>query len=89
MSIPTKTVGSSTGGSSVTASETPKSAVALRSAPTELTGEPLAAAYEKRVQTLQESLKERDQVVQMLTQRLEQAADQLTAYLTRQEPVVS
>ena len=77
MSIPTKTVGSSTGGSSVTASETPKSAVALRSAPTELTGEPLAAAYEKRVQTLQESLKERDQVVQMLTQRLEQAADQL------------
>ena len=77
MSIPTKTVGSSTGGSSVTASETPKSAVALRSAPTELTGEPLAAAYEKRVQTLQDSLKERDQVVQMLTQRLEQAADQL------------
>ena len=77
MSIPSKTVGSSTGGSSVTASETPKSAVALRSAPTELTSEPLAAAYERRVQTLQDSLKERDQVVQMLTQRLEQAADQL------------
>ncbi len=77
MSIPTKTVASSTGGPSATASETPKSAAASRSAPTELTGEPLAAAYEKRVQTLQDSLKERDQVVQMLTQRLEQAADQL------------
>lgn len=42
-----------------------------------LTGEPLATAYEKRIQTLQDTLKERDQVVQMLTQRLEQAADQL------------
>ena len=42
-----------------------------------LTGEPLSTAYEKRIRTLQETLKERDQVVQMLTQRLEQAADQL------------
>ena len=42
-----------------------------------LTGEPLAVAYEKRIQTLQDTLRERDQVVQMLTQRLEQAADQL------------
>ena len=31
----------------------------------------------KRIHTLQDSLKERDQIVQMLTQRLEQAADQL------------
>lgn len=45
--------------------------------PAGLTGEPLATAYEKRIQTLQDTLKERDQVVQMLTQRLEQAADQL------------
>lgn len=42
-----------------------------------LTGEPLAVAFEKRIQSLQGALKERDQVVQMLTQRLEQAADQL------------
>lgn len=42
-------------------------------APTRLTGEPLSVAYEKRIHTL----KERDQAVQMLTQRLEQAADQL------------
>lgn len=46
-------------------------------APNGIADEPLAAAYEKRIQTLQDSLKERDQVVQMLTQRLEQAADQL------------
>lgn len=46
-------------------------------APSGLTGEPLATAYEKRIRTLQDTLKERDQVVQMLTQRLEQAADQL------------
>ncbi len=46
-------------------------------AQTRLTGEPLSAAYEKRILTLQDTLKERDQVVQMLTQRLEQAADQL------------
>lgn len=45
--------------------------------PSALTGEPLAIAYEKRIRTLQDTLKERDQVVQMLTQRLEQAADQL------------
>ena len=42
-----------------------------------LTGEPLVTAYEKRIHTLQDTLKERDQVVQMLTERLEQAADQL------------
>ncbi len=46
-------------------------------APSGLTGEPLSTAYEKRIQTLQDTLRERDQVVQMLTQRLEQAADQL------------
>ncbi len=46
-------------------------------APTRLAGEPLSVAYEKRIHTLQDTLKERDQVVQMLTQRLEQAADQL------------
>lgn len=45
--------------------------------PAGLTGEPLSTAYEKRIRTLQDTLKERDQVVQMLTQRLEQAADQL------------
>jgi len=45
--------------------------------PSGIADEPLAAAYEKKIQTLQGSLKERDQVVQMLTQRLEQAADQL------------
>lgn len=45
--------------------------------PSGLTGEPLSTAYEKRIRTLQDTLKERDQVVQMLTQRLEQAADQL------------
>jgi hypothetical protein len=52
----------------------------MKGGPTASTGiadEPLAAAYEKRIHTLQDSLKERDQVVQMLTQRLEQAADQL------------
>lgn len=42
-----------------------------------LAGDPLATAYEKKISSLQDSLKERDQVVQMLTQRLEQAADQL------------
>ncbi len=46
-------------------------------APGGIADEPLAAAYEKRLHTLQDTLKERDQVVQMLTQRLEQAADQL------------
>lgn len=46
-------------------------------APAGLIGEPLTTAYEKRIHTLQDTLKERDQVVQMLTQRLEQAADQL------------
>ncbi|MBC7815966.1 MAG: hypothetical protein IAG10_03600, partial [Planctomycetaceae bacterium] len=46
-------------------------------APAGIADEPLAAAYEKRIHTLQDSLKERDQIVQMLTQRLEQAADQL------------
>jgi hypothetical protein len=45
--------------------------------PNGIADEPLATAYEKRIHTLQDSLKERDQVVQMLTQRLEQAADQL------------
>lgn len=45
--------------------------------PSGLTGEPLSTAYEKRIRTLQDTLNERDQVVQMLTQRLEQAADQL------------
>lgn len=54
--------------------------LALKGSPTASAGiadEPLATAYEKRIQTLQDSLKDRDQVVQMLTQRLEQAADQL------------
>lgn len=74
MSIPTESVARPTGGPPVAASAPPKSTVASHPA---LTGEPLAVAYEKRVQTLQDSLKERDQVVQMLTQRLEQAADQL------------
>ena len=46
-------------------------------APDKLNSEPLTTAYEKRIHTLQDTLKERDQVVQMLTQRLEQAADQL------------
>lgn len=46
-------------------------------APSGLMGEPLSTAYEKRIRKLQDTLKERDQVVQMLTQRLEQAADQL------------
>lgn len=44
---------------------------------TGLTDEPLIAAFERKIRTLQDTLKERDQVVQMLTQRLEQAADQL------------
>jgi hypothetical protein len=74
MSIPTESVARPMGGPAVAASAPPKSSVASHPA---LTGEPLAVAYEKRVQTLQDSLKERDQVVQMLTQRLEQAADQL------------
>lgn len=74
MSIPTESVARPTGGPPVAASGLPKSSAAAHPA---LTGEPLAVAYEKRVQTLQDALKERDQVVQMLTQRLEQAADQL------------
>lgn len=71
MSIPTETAARSTGGPPAAV---PKPTVAARPA---LIGDPLAVAFEKRVQTLQDSLKERDQVVQMLTQRLEQAADQL------------
>jgi hypothetical protein len=43
----------------------------------ELADSPLIAAYEQRIRSLQDSLNDRDEVVQMLTQRLEQAADQL------------
>lgn len=43
----------------------------------ELADGPLIAAYEQRIRSLQDSLNDRDEVVQMLTQRLEQAADQL------------
>lgn len=51
--------------------------VAPTAASSTLTADPLSSAYEKKISSLQDSLKERDQVVQMLTQRLEQAADQL------------
>ncbi len=79
MSLPADTASRVTAGNASAASDAlqpvvPKSGVGLKSV---VADELLSRAYEKRIHTLQDSLKERDQIVQMLTQRLEQAADQL------------
>ena len=79
MSLPADTASRFTAGDASSASEASRPVVAKsgRGSKSVVADEPLATAYEKRIHTLQDSLKERDQIVQMLTQRLEQAADQL------------
>ena len=79
MSHPADTASRFTAGDASSASEASQPVVAKsgRGSRSVVADEPLATAYEKRIQTLQDSLKEREQIVQMLTQRLEQAADQL------------
>ena len=79
MSLPADTASRFTAGDASPASEAsqPVAAKSSRGSNSVVADEPLATAYEKRIHTLQDSLKERDQIVQMLTQRLEQAADQL------------
>ncbi len=79
MSLPADTASRFTAGEARSASEASQPVVAKsgRGSKSVVADEPLATAYEKRIQTLQDSLKEREQIVQMLTQRLEQAADQL------------
>ncbi len=79
MSLPADTASRFTAGDARSASEAPPPVAAKsgRGSNSVVADEPLATAYEKRIHTLQDSLKERDQIVQMLTQRLEQAADQL------------
>ncbi len=79
MSHPADTASRFTAGDASSASEASPPAVAKsgRDSRSVVADEPLATAYEKRIHALQDSLKERDQIVQMLTQRLEQAADQL------------
>lgn len=79
MSLPADTASRFTAGDASSASEASQPVVAKsgRGSRSVVADEPLATAYEKRIQTLQDALKEREQIVQMLTQRLEQAADQL------------
>lgn len=79
MSLPADTASRFTAGDASSASDAPQPVVAKsgRGSRSVVADEPLATAYEKRIHTLQDSLNERDQIVQMLTQRLEQAADQL------------
>lgn len=79
MSLPADTASRFTADDASSASESsqPVAVKSGRGSKSVVADEPLATAYEKRIQTLQDSLRERDQIVQMLTQRLEQAADQL------------
>lgn len=79
MSLPADTASRFMADDASPASEAPQPVAAKsgRGSRSVVADEPLVTAYEKRIQTLQDSLKERDQIVQMLTQRLEQAADQL------------
>ena len=79
MSLPADTASRINAGEARSAWEAPQPLAAKsgRESKDTIADELLSAAYENRIHTLQDSLKERDQIVQMLTQRLEQAADQL------------